>query len=78
MPSHNYTALSFDPAGFTQAPGIPIEDYADFRHLSFDALNMRASLDLGVLPPGLLVQRQGTIYRVSGWYGYGQRLERQG
>ena len=64
-------------AGYVIQPGIDLDDYLDFEDRSLFWLSVKATLNMGNLPPGLLLECRGVVYRVYGSYGHRQYLVRQ-
>jgi hypothetical protein len=59
--------------------GTPRADYEDFKRLGkLNGEEVAAHLALGVLPPGLLLERDGRAYQVWGAYDSRQRLVYEG
>lgn len=65
-------AVSYQPI-----KGIPEDDYLDFEGRMLDWKSFTASLELGNMPPGLIVEKRGAIrLMVRGDYGQKQEVVR--
>lgn len=64
--------------GHIPSLATPKADYRDFENVVMDGLSLQASLQMGNLPPGLLLSNERMAYQVFGEYGEPQHLKRAG